>query len=251
MITDMGETAKGAGLGDGYMQWKKDMDDYCRKKKEFQGVPEPYKKVTNEFIKKQDVMYNPITQTYTNPSREQNMRQKENANMIEVLAKNKDRSLRYEQTYNILNFENKLRGLEDRADYPKEKPWYFIPGKDTLADFNIISNVDMTEHHFAAPEKRPPPAAPVRERGKAIEKPSQREYNIVNNRYVEHHDAKEEVNAEIQRAEAAKEFWRTRDYDPIRAEFYDGDKEKTFVSERSEKAKTHGKEYVKKLPATV
>ena len=65
--------------------------------------------------------------------------------------------MRYEQTYNILNFENKLKGLESRPDYPKEKPWYFRPGKDTLADYNIISNIDMKEHHFAAPEKRPEP----------------------------------------------------------------------------------------------
>lgn len=68
--------------------------------------------------------------------------------MIDVLAQNKDRSLRYEQTYNILNFSNKLQGLESRPDYPKEKPWYFRPGKDTIANYNIISNIDMKEHHF-------------------------------------------------------------------------------------------------------
>lgn len=68
--------------------------------------------------------------------------------------------MRYEQTYNILNFENKLRGLEERPDYPKEKPWYFRPGKDTLCDYNIISNVDMKDHYFAAPEKRPEPNKP-------------------------------------------------------------------------------------------
>ena len=72
-----------------------------------------------------------------------------------------DRALRYEQTYNILNFENKMQGLEKRPDYPKEKPWYFRPGKDTQVDYNIISNVHMQEHHFAAPEKRPPPDPPV------------------------------------------------------------------------------------------
>jgi hypothetical protein len=25
----------------------------------------------------------------------------------------------------VINFENKLKGLEDRPDYPKERPWYF------------------------------------------------------------------------------------------------------------------------------
>ena len=68
-----------------------------------------------------------------------------------------DRALRYEQTFDIVNFENKLKGLEDRPDYPKQKPWYFRPGKDTNAEYNILSNKPLQEHHFAAPEKRPPP----------------------------------------------------------------------------------------------
>ena len=77
--------------------------------------------------------------------------------MVEVLAQNKDRALRYEQTYNILNFDNKLKGLENRPDYPKEKPWYYRPGKDTIVNYNIISNIDMRDHHFQPPEMRPEP----------------------------------------------------------------------------------------------
>lgn len=40
-------------------------------------------------------------------------------------------------------------------DFPKEKPWHFRAGKDTNADYNILSNKGMGEHHYAAPEKRP------------------------------------------------------------------------------------------------
>ena len=58
----------------------------------------------------------------------------------------------------MINFENKLKGLESKPDYPKEKPWYFRPGKDTNVDYNILSNMGMTDHYFDAPEKRPPPA---------------------------------------------------------------------------------------------
>jgi hypothetical protein len=42
-----------------------------------------------------------------------------------------------------LNFQNKLKGLEGRPDYPKEKPWYFRPGKDTNVDWNVLSNENM------------------------------------------------------------------------------------------------------------
>jgi hypothetical protein len=45
--------------------------------------------------------------------------------------------------------------LEDKPDYPKDKPWYFRPQRDTTAEYNIISNKKFTEHHYDAPEKRP------------------------------------------------------------------------------------------------
>jgi hypothetical protein len=80
----------------------------------------------------------------------------EQQSMIDTLAQNKDRALRYEQTYNILNFDNKLKGLEQRENYPKEKPWYFRPEKDTYGDYNIISNINLQEHHFQPPHNRPP-----------------------------------------------------------------------------------------------
>lgn len=89
------------------------------------------------------MLYNPITQIFNNPITENHIKRVEQQNMIDVLAANRDRALRYEQTYNVLNFDNKLKGLEHRDNFPKDKPWYFRPGKDTLVDYNIISNIDM------------------------------------------------------------------------------------------------------------
>ena len=60
-----------------------------------------------------------------------------------------------------------------------------------------------------------------------------------------------QVNDEIMRTEAAKTFWKTRDFDPIAITYVDGDKEKNFVDERSAKEKIHGKDEVKKLPLSV
>ena len=56
------------------------------KKTNFQGEAPVYKKVTNAFIKGQEVLYNPITQTYTNKEKENQVKEIENKNMIEVLA---------------------------------------------------------------------------------------------------------------------------------------------------------------------
>ena len=63
--------------------------------------------------------------------------------------------MRYEQTFDIINFDNKLKGLENKPDYPKEKPWYFRPDKDSNVDYNILSNAPFSEHYYDAPEKRP------------------------------------------------------------------------------------------------
>ena len=144
-----------------------------------------------------------------------------------------------------------MKGLEQRTDYPKEKTWYFRPGKDTSADYNIISNVNMKQHHFAAPEKRPELNEPERVRGKAVKAAGLREYNVVTNRYLEMHDLKEKTNEDIQRAEAALAFWKNHDYDHVTGKYYDAKKEQSFAAEREEKAKIHGKDQVKKLPLTV
>ena len=144
-----------------------------------------------------------------------------------------------------------MMGLENRPDFPKEKPWYFRPGKDTQVDYNIISNINMREHHFQAPDKRPPPDPPQIVRGKKIDLPTVREYNVINNRYLEHHDEKEKANIDIQRLEAAKAFWETHDYDLVNARYFDKDKEDQFVKTRAEQALVHGKDQVKKLPQSV
>ena len=57
----------------------------------------------------------------------------------------------------MLNFENKLAGLEERSDYPLQKPWYFKPDSDSCAAYNIVSNMDLKQHYFDHPDKRPEP----------------------------------------------------------------------------------------------
>jgi len=126
-----------------YDTWKKDVNDYATTKKKFQGMPERQTYLTEKEYKRVETLYNPITQKYTDPNVETVARQTEESNFINTLAKNKDNALRYEQTYNVINFENKLAGLEHRPDYPKEKPWYFRPDRDSLVDYNIITGYSL------------------------------------------------------------------------------------------------------------
>ena len=46
-------------------------------KTEFQGMPDPYVKITNKAVKAQETRYNPITQVYTNAEVERDARKLE------------------------------------------------------------------------------------------------------------------------------------------------------------------------------
>ena len=109
----------------------------------------------------------------------------------------------------------------------------------------------MKDHHFQPPSKRPAPTQEERVRGKQVKVPPQRDYNVVTNRYLEHHDEKLALNEEIFRAEAAQLFWKARDFDPVVGAYVDEDKEVKFVAEREAKSKLHGKDMVKKLPPII
>ena len=139
-----------------YETWKQGMTKYEEGRTLWRDPVEPYVKRTNKDIKARETSYNPITQKFRDPQVEKHVERAEQDNFIDVLAKNKvslfmtliiprikDRSLRYEQTFNVINFENKLKGLEDRPDYPKEKPWYFRQRAGTNADYNILSNIPV------------------------------------------------------------------------------------------------------------
>ena len=87
-----------------YSNWKKDVSNYTQTKKEFQGKAEPPVYFKEKEYKQIESQYNPITQKYNNSNSETLARTSEHENFINTLAKNKDTALRYEQTYNVINF---------------------------------------------------------------------------------------------------------------------------------------------------
>jgi hypothetical protein len=170
--------------------------------------------------------------------------------MIETLARNQDRALRYEQTFNVINLENKLKGLEGLPGYPEVKlPNYKNRklGNTSNTDYNILSGLDFADHHYLPPEKRPAKPEPKPRKYK-INTVEYRDYNIINNRYFEDHEAKAQMDKESYRQEAAREYWKTHDFDPVKCTFVDPEKEEKFHEERKEKAKIHGLGQIERLP---
>ena len=229
--------------------WKTSLQEYENEKKQVPELPKT-ERTTYSTIAKRENTYNPILQTYTDKTIEDNLKILEQKKMIETLAKNQDRSLRYEQTFNIINLDNKLKGLEHVQGYPSEKLSNYKNrklGNLTNTNYNIISGLDFADHYFLPPEQRPPRQPPKIDTYKlnAVEF---RDYNIITNRYFQKHDEKVAIDTESYRQEAAREYWKTHDFDPVKCTYVDEQKEIEYYERCKEKEKTHGIEKIEKLP---
>lgn len=231
-------------------EWRSTIQDYHMTKTNLQFKPEPQRRVTNQEIKQIETMYNPILQSYVDPSLESQVRRQERDGQIDTLAKNKDRALRYEQTFDVINFDDKLRGLENKDGYPKAKPKdkSVVGGTKTFTDYNILSNMSFNEHHYLPPNQRPPPPKQEEKTDVKVTVTGLRDYNIITNRYLELNDEKAVVDKDIEMLNASKKYWNTHSFDPVNVEYYDPEKEDEFRSTRIEKEKTHGQDWVQKLP---
>jgi hypothetical protein len=211
-------------------EWRSTVQDYHSSKTHLQFAQQPICHVKHKEIKAIETMYNPILQKYNDSSVEKEVQQYERTNLVETLAKNKDRALRYEQTFDVINFDDKLKGLEDKEGYPKPKTQTknVVGGTKTFTEYNILSNLPFTEHHYLPPDQRPPPAKEAPKKNVKVTTTGLRDYNIITNRYLELHDDKVNVDKEIELLNAAKKYWKTHDYDPVNVQYYDPDKEQTF-----------------------
>lgn len=171
---------------------------------------------------RREAAYNPITGRHIDTKVETRLTAKEKSDMVNKANKGQDRALATETPFNVINFANKREGL-DPVVQEKEVVKTYIP--DSRAPYNIVSNFSHKDHHWAIPELRPsePRADPkTRYASKFI---GRQEYNIVNNRYLDNNDARMADEAEAAKARATDAFWKTHNYDPIEAKYYDDQKE--------------------------
>ena len=194
-----------------------------------------------------EVVYNPVLQTFTDHSRETVSKQREETRRISNLNQARDRQIARESQFDVLNMSDKRSGL-GRSDAevaaaaaaaqaahaaqptPKHsaKPTFRHP-LDSCYQFNIVSNLPLSQHHYTAPELRP--NMDNREDPKPRLQTTTnlpRDFDVLSNRYREGHDAKVALETEVQRRTAAKKYWETHDYDPFTCTYLDDDKEAAF-----------------------
>jgi len=235
--------AEPASWGEAIQQYQREKSTRPRPDSEY--VRPPF--ITQYQKSREATEYHPIRQTFTDVGRESAARLNESSSRIAQINRARDKQIAQSQPFDILTFENKRAALPQPPavgavdmlkpfDPSSERPTFRHP-LDSCYQYNIVSNLPLKEHHYTAPAVRPnvKPPLPTNLTGVEVRKPRlqhknqlPRDFDILSNRYVEGHEAKVNLEREIQRRQAAQKFWETHDYEPVAGHYIDPSKEQRF-----------------------
>ncbi len=195
-------------------------------------------KKTHAQMKKIETYFNPILQKYNDDKINKQLISMENKDLKDKLALYYDKQLSNEQTYNLINLKDKLKGFENHPNYPKQEKnkIKFIEENSNKRCYNIISNISLDKHNFLPPEKRPECKIETsEEKPKLINSKIYKDYDIISNRYKLFNDEKKATDLEFAKLNAAKKFYEQRDYNCLKGKYYDPLKQKQYEDELKEK----------------
>ena len=196
--------------------------------------------ITHKFQKEQENSFNPITQKYSDKTKEKAIKEFDKKAKIDGISQGYDYQLNLESTYNVINLQNKLKGLnysEDKYLKSKIQKNNSIMNKYYYKPYNIISNNSFKVQHYLPPELRgtlPGPETstegivPTKKKRNYYNDKYIKDYDIINNRYKLFHKEKESTEKEIQTLTAAKKIQSLRTYDIIKRKFVNPEIEENF-----------------------
>ena len=234
--------------------WANSVNDYTFHKRNLEwGRNSKPPVITDRMIKENDKIFNPILQVYNDQNKEKSLRIREKQDLVDTIVKNQDYQLKMEQTFNVINLKDRLKGFETDPLYPipKEKLNKRKNLNVNKVNYNILSNLPLSQHHYDKPENRPRTenSAPIKTRRNYINASGLRDYDIISTRYKQFHNEKTNIDKEINKIQTAKIFFKKNDYNPIKGTYFDESKEQDFIKKRDEQIKNWGKEYKRKLPS--
>eukprot|EP00286_Rhodomonas_abbreviata_P000735 CAMPEP_0181288654 /NCGR_PEP_ID=MMETSP1101-20121128/452_1 /TAXON_ID=46948 /ORGANISM="Rhodomonas abbreviata, Strain Caron Lab Isolate" /LENGTH=439 /DNA_ID=CAMNT_0023392799 /DNA_START=235 /DNA_END=1550 /DNA_ORIENTATION=+ len=206
--------------------------------------------VTRYMKSREEAAINPITQKFNDVSTEKTLRQVEKGSVAKILNRAWDTQLGREQHFDIINQKPKRGHIHEVPYVQRLKPPSLITANNE--NYNIISTLGLHDHHWAPPGKRPPRVhTPPRKEPflTAVNRP--RQYDIVNNRFREHHDSRSKWEMDQARSHIVNKYWETHDFDPVTCSYYDEDKEKYYQKRIQEMLLTQGTNAINKLPPTL
>jgi hypothetical protein len=223
--------------------WAENINRYNHEKKNLEwGKNNSPKIITEKLMKQRDCIFNPITQTYTDKNLDINIRYQEKLNKNDIIIKNYDDKMRYEQTFNIINRNDKLKVFKNHENYPLAKAEPIRKKLEKIRiDHNIISNFTVDKHNFCKPEDRPIVKKEQQKESKKVNVLLYRDFDVISNIYKVDDLEKTKVDKKISEFEAANKFWKSNDYNLINGEFYD--KERNVKMKNVIDSKTSKKHY--------
>ena len=240
---------------DGY-NWKNNIQQYIYNKTHIGWGNDTIRdsKITSRMVKENDNYFNPILQTYKDLNYDKQLRKKEKSEITSKIIENLDNQLKIEQTFNIINLQDRLKGFEKDPNYPTMKD--LIHSRKRIEyyanNYNIISNLPLSKHHYDKPENRPNNTNSEPKKGKMQYKfGKERDFDIISTRYKHFNDEKNEVDKEVKKIKTAQIFYKKNDYNIIKGEFYNKEKEEEFQKTRREEQKNWGIERFNNLPKCV
>ena len=222
-------------------KWKEEIKQYYSNKKILKWGYNPKPTIIKDnYVKSLDLVFNPITQKYTDKKYEKELKQQEDTNLKNSIAQGYDNELRVIQTFDVINLRDRLDLLKDHPNYPK----YNRPKKNTSRfsklnissgerNYNILSNINLNLHHYDKPENRPLISSSTNNirRIKNINYFQYKDYDIISNQYKNHDKEKKDIDKKTLIIESSKKFYNSRDYDAIKGIYIDKEKEQKYQEE--------------------
>ena len=236
--------------------WSKDINEYDYSKKHLPwGRNPPMNYITNQLVSSYQRIFNPITQRYTDKKYENELILQEKEDIKNKIIKGYDSELNKEQIFDIINLEDKLKGLSKDESYNKNGNNLHFHKKGNIfpltpkKNYNLISNLAFKLHYFDKPEKRPQDDGNDndnvidfycnggKQRQKIINTRTIKDYNIITNEYSQYNNEKKKLDSDLQKLIAAKKMKRFRNRNPITGVYYDDKKEAQYQEQKALKDK--------------
>ena len=222
-------------------KWAEKINEYYSNKKilKWGHNPKP-KMIRGKYVKSQDLVFNPITQKYTDNKYDLELKKQEEKNLKDTIAKGYDNELRVMQTFDIINLNDRLKLFKNHPDYPKNNlnhshmsNYKKINISSGERNYNILSNINLNLHHYDKPENRPPiqPTENNKKKLRIGNLVQYRDYDIISNKYQNFDKEKKALDKEVIIADCSKKFFDKRDYDVIKGIYVDKEKEQKFQQE--------------------
>lgn len=235
-------------INKGEIDWAAEVQNYHKSKKNLEWGSNPIPQIRSQHvIREENSFVNPLTQKICEKSLEKEIEAFESQNIKNALVRSYDKSLQYEQTFDIITLKDKIKHFKNHPNYPKRAKEKEMKLEKLRVDYNILSNKTFDEHHFAKPEQRPK----INKNTGKINKEysvTAKDYDIITGKYVSNHDDKMETNNHIVNLEAAKKFLVRNDYNLIKGEYFLKGKENIYQEQHKIKMQNWGKDYNNRLP---